>query len=59
MSAAERFACCTGTILIGFATMLMLWNEDAVNGRRRRNAEPPVEILAEELKDAWAEYHTR
>jgi len=58
MSDGERLACWTGAILIGFAAMLMLRNEGGTNRRRRRNRDEPVEVLAEELKDAWAEYHT-
>jgi len=53
----ERLAWITGTILIGFA-MLTMWREGGANRRRRRNRDAPVEVLAEELKDAWAEYHT-
>jgi hypothetical protein len=57
VSNGERFACWAGVILIGFAGMLMLRNE-ASTKRRRRGEDEPVEVLAEELKDAWAEYHT-
>jgi hypothetical protein len=38
--------------------MLMLRNEGSTTRRRRRNRDEPVEVLAEELKDAWASYHT-
>jgi hypothetical protein len=57
VSNGERFACWVGVILIGFAGILMLRNEPSTKGRRRGGDEP-VEVLAEELKDAWAEYHT-
>jgi hypothetical protein len=57
VSNGERFACWAGVILIGFAGILMLRNEASTN-RRRRGEDEPVEVLAEELKDAWAEYHT-
>lgn len=58
MSDRERLACWMGAILIGFAAMLMLRNEANTKRRRRRNRDEPVEVLAEELKDAWAAYHT-
>jgi nitroreductase len=38
--------------------MLMVWDEGGRNRRHRRNYEEPVEVLAEELKEAWASYHT-
>jgi hypothetical protein len=57
VSNGERFACWAGVILIGFAGILMLRNEASTN-RARRGKDEPVEVLAEELKDAWAEYHT-
>jgi hypothetical protein len=58
MSDGERVACWTGAILTGFAAWLMLSSEDRTNRQRRRDQEEPVEVLADELKDAWAEYHT-
>jgi hypothetical protein len=58
VSDGERLACWTGAILLGFATMLMMWDEGGRNRRHRRNYEEPVEVLAEELKEAWASYHT-
>ncbi|MGI9072115.1 MAG: hypothetical protein ACR2JB_12585 [Bryobacteraceae bacterium] len=58
MSEGERFACWTGAILIGLGAWLMLSREQGTNSRRRQNQEAPVEVLAEELKDAWGEYHT-
>jgi hypothetical protein len=58
VSNGERFACWAGLMLIGFAAVLMLRNEASTNRRRRRGENEPVEVLAEELKDAWAEYHT-
>jgi hypothetical protein len=57
VSNGERFACWAGVILIGFAGILMLRNEPSTN-RPRRGKDEPVEVLAEELKDAWGEYHT-
>ncbi|MGI8961077.1 MAG: hypothetical protein ACR2IV_15190 [Bryobacteraceae bacterium] len=58
MSEEERLACWTGAILIGFGAWLMLSKRDGMNRRRRPGEEAPVEVLADELKDAWAEYHT-
>ena len=58
MSEGERVACWTGAILLGFGAWLVLSREDDRHGQRRRNREEPVEVLAEELKDAWAEFHT-
>jgi hypothetical protein len=58
VSDGERLACWTGAILIGLAAWLMLSSEHGTNRRRRRDQEEPVEVLAQELKDAWAEYHT-
>jgi hypothetical protein len=58
MSERERLACWMGAILIGFAAMLILRNEPSTTRRRRRNRDEPVEVLAEELKEAWAEFHT-
>jgi hypothetical protein len=57
VSNGERFACWAGVILIGFAGILML-RKEASTDRPRRGKDEPVEVLAEELKDAWAEYHT-
>ncbi|MFL6351511.1 MAG: hypothetical protein ACJ74Z_06645 [Bryobacteraceae bacterium] len=58
MSEGERIACWTGAILIGFGAWLVLSGEPGTSLRRRRGQEEPVEVLAEELKDAWAEFHT-
>jgi hypothetical protein len=53
VSEGERLACWTGAILLGFGAWVMLWRKE--NNPRR---DEPVEVLAEELKEAWAEYHT-
>lgn len=56
---SERFACWTGMLLLGVAAVLMFHHrEDTGRSPRRRRGEPPVEALAEELKQAWSEYHT-
>ncbi len=59
MSDGERVACVTGLVLIGMGVTLMRWDEEGrYRGFRRRSQEPPVEELAEELKQAWGEFHT-
>ena len=59
MSEGERIACITGLVLIGMAVTIMRWDgESGTRRSRRRSKEPPVEELAEELKQAWGEFHT-
>ena len=56
---SERVACWTGMILLGLAAVLMFRNRETTGrASRRRRGAPPVEALAEELKQAWGEYHT-
>ena len=59
MSDQERIAGWTGTILLALSAVLMWRDSVAVKRMSRRRAnEPPVEVLAEELKQAWSEHHT-
>lgn len=56
MSHLQRAASIVGTLLIGIAAFLVV--SDRMAGSRRRHAsEPPVDEFAEELKEAWSEYH--
>jgi gas vesicle protein len=58
----ERVASIVGTILIGTAAYLILSDRLGNESRRmpkRREQEPPVEELAEGLKQAWSGYHNR
>ena len=58
MSDREQIAGWTGMILLALSAVLM-WRDVAgirQTSRRRAN-EPPVEVLAEELKQAWSEHH--
>lgn len=52
MNHLERVSCILGTLLIGLAAWI------AFSDRRARSSHPPVEKLAEDLKHAWAPYHT-
>ncbi len=61
MNDGERIACVTGLLLLGMAATVMFWDmKGSPRGPRgkRRAQEPPVETLADELKEAWGEYHT-
>ncbi|MBV9300581.1 MAG: hypothetical protein JOY62_00905 [Acidobacteriaceae bacterium] len=58
MSDQEQIAGWTGTILLALSAVLMWRDAAVINQRFRRRAnEPPVEVLAEELKQAWSEHH--
>ncbi|MBV9612083.1 MAG: hypothetical protein JO091_06405 [Acidobacteriaceae bacterium] len=57
MNHLERAASIVGTLLVGIAAFLIVSTRSA--GRPRRGSEPPVEELAQELKDAWAAYHNK
>ena len=58
MSDHERIAGWTGTILLALSAVLMWRDATVINQRSRHRAgEPPVEVLAEELKQAWSEHH--
>ncbi|HTU47195.1 MAG TPA: hypothetical protein VMF91_19185 [Bryobacteraceae bacterium] len=52
MNHLERVSSILGAILVGAAAWLI------VSERRARASHPPVEKLAEDLKHAWARYHT-
>lgn len=56
MTHLERAASIIGALLVGIAAYLVV-TERKLN-RSRRN-QPPVEELAQELKQAWAGYHNR
>jgi hypothetical protein len=62
MNNLERFCCFAGVTLIGLSAML-LCSRDSLQRRQRsrtrRNHQPPVERLAENLKEAWAGHHTQ
>jgi gas vesicle protein len=58
----ERAASIVGAILIGTAAYLIISDRLGNESRRtlkRASQEPPVEELAEGLKQAWSGYHTR
>lgn len=57
MSFSERIACLAGGVLLAFAAVIAFRRDDVT--RRRRIHEMAVEELAERLKDAWSEHHTR
>ncbi len=57
MSHLERVASILGTLLVGIAAFLVV-SERHANNRAQRNP-PPVEELAQELKQAWSGYHNR
>ena len=57
MSHLQRVASILGTVLLGMAAYLVI-SENREN-RGRRSGQPPVEELAEELKQAWAGHHNR
>jgi len=58
VSHLQRVASIVGTLLIGVAAYLIVLDRTGVE-RARREAELPVEELADELKQAWAGYHNR
>jgi hypothetical protein len=53
----ERISFIVGTLLIGITAFLVVSERQARNQQRRGNPQP-VEKLAEDLKQAWAGYHT-
>lgn len=61
MSNLERLCCVAGVALIGMSAVL-LCNRDSqrrqTSGTGRKH-QPPVEQLAENLKEAWAGHHTQ
>ncbi len=57
MSYPERMACLGGGILLALTATLAFRGKSFRNPRRRED-EPPVEELAEKLKEAWNEHHT-
>ncbi|MGA8030742.1 MAG: hypothetical protein WB992_26655 [Bryobacteraceae bacterium] len=60
MNQLVRIACFTGGILLAIAAAVMLRGGQMESGRARgRRGQPPVEELANKLKEAWAEHHTR
>lgn len=56
MNHLERVASIVGTLLVGIAAFLIV-SERSANNRARNARHAPVEVLAEELKGAWAGYH--
>lgn len=56
MSHLQRAASIVGTLLIGIAAFLVV-SDRMAGARGRRASEPPVDELADELKEAWSEYH--
>ena len=54
MNPLERVSCILGSLLVGLAAWMI------VSDRRARMARThaPVEKLADDLKHAWAGYHT-
>jgi hypothetical protein len=55
MSYTERLACLAGGVLLAFAAVVAFRRDDAA----RVGKPAPVEELAERLKEAWSEHHTR
>jgi hypothetical protein len=49
----ERAATIVGTILIGIAAYLIISER-----KGSASSKPPVDKLAEDLKQAWSEYHS-
>ena len=62
MTNLTRIVLFGGGLLAGLAVFLLKgqasWG-DSKSARRRAGKHPPVEKLADELKNAWAEHHTR
>ncbi|MBV9156273.1 MAG: hypothetical protein JO097_08410 [Acidobacteriaceae bacterium] len=60
MNQLSRIAGFAGGILLAIAaTILLRSNGLAGSGGRRSRRQPPVEDLANQLKQAWAEHHTQ
>ena len=55
MNHLERVSSILGAILVGAAAWIIVSDRRAA---RARALHPPVEKLAEDLKHAWAPYHT-
>jgi uncharacterized membrane protein YccC len=55
MNHLERVSYILGTLLVGLAGWIIFSDRKA---GRARALHPPVEKLAQDLKQAWAEYHT-
>lgn len=55
MSHLQRVASIVGTLLVGIAAFLIV--SERTKNQRDRREHPPVEELAEELKQAWSGYH--
>ncbi len=62
MSHLQRISCILGAVLLGAAAVLLSQKDDAGSavrrGRRKLAGDVPVDKLAEDLKSAWAIYHT-
>lgn len=58
MSHLQRVAAILGTLLVGIAAFLIA-SERSGHERSRRMKHPPVDELADDLKQAWAEHHHR
>ena len=56
MAAVDRAATILGSMLIGIAVFLIAADRISRSGSRRN---VPVEKLATDLKQAWAEHHIR
>ena len=58
MSHLQRVSWILGTLLIGLSAALLYQREGTGRRVRRASEEVPVDKLAENLKQAWAGYHT-
>lgn len=57
MNHLERAASIVGALLVGIVAYVIISDRTAEN--RARRSRPPVEELADELKQAWSGYHNR
>jgi hypothetical protein len=59
MSHLQKVSYLLGALLLGISAALVLGTNEKSARRLRRSARTlPVEQLAEDLKQAWAPYHT-
>lgn len=58
MSHLQRISWILGSLLIGLSATLLYQREGAARRVRRAADNVPVDKLADNLKQAWAGYHT-